>query len=785
MLTPLSLISLSMIGGMAAAAAFSFWIGLTAGATALIVFIVVNPARRIMVVLCAVAALTGFLRMEIALIESAARVRNEPFPSGIVQLRGTVQGDTRETPTGLAFEFRCRAIYAHRRWVPYEKTFLASIEKTNGRLLEHGDPIEGWGRIQPFAPTHNRGIEAFEERMMENGTAARFFFVPGGWKISGPNVANPLSQLVHRSRGWLGDLLPKILPPHHAALLGSLLFGTRTHPLPLELQDVFRKAGIVHLLVVSGQQVALLAGMILSACRLASIPMGAALPLTSLATLFFSFMVGGGAAVERATIMAEISLAAKFFQRDAEWMTSLSIAALVILLLDPTALTDPGFQFSFAATWALIAVVPVFEERLASRLPEWLAAALALGVAPTLCTLPITLFHFGELHLISFLANLVAIPLVELVVPLGFLLVLLGAVWLPIAQLLGGTMPLMLDLLESIARFCSSVPGFSLSIPSLSALMAIALFGAIVLLVELLRRKTFPKATPYRAVAFCLCLCSLLLWDSALSSNESIPWARHPLLKVTVLDVGQGDSILIEPPSGADVLVDGGKRPMGRQVVLPVLRRHGIQELSLVVLTHPHEDHVGGLVDVLDQLKVDCVLDGGQIASSESYSQFMGYVVSKKIPYRLGRPGQVIQLGQGVRGEVLSPELPFLQNTNSDLNNNSISIRLVYGRIKILLTGDLENEGETRLLQSGAEIDSEILKAGHHGSRTSSSEDFLNRVHPRVAIISCGLFNRYHHPSPSTLRRYADHGIQTFRTDLQGAIEIETDGTRYSVRATR
>jgi competence protein ComEC len=273
-----------------------------------------------------------------------------------------------------------------------------------------------------------------------------------------------------------------------------------------------------------------------------------------------------------------------------------------------------------------------------------------------------------------------------------------------------------------------------------------------------------------------LALAVILAWIAALQ----MPDGR---LHVHFLDVGQGDAIFIQCPNGQQILVDGGPSP---SVLLSHLGRRmpfWDHSLDLVVLTHPEEDHVGGLVDVLETYEVGLVLDSGQECTSATCDAWRSLIEEKGIPYRRAQAGMQLDLGQGVQLEVLHPPSQLITNTSSDMNNNSVVIRLQYGQFSVLLTGDTMAEAENTVLMSGRPLDSLVLKVPHHGGDTSLTEPFLEAVSPRVAVISVGADNRFGHPSEVTLKKL--EGITTYRTDHDGSVEVATDGVRYWVHTER
>ncbi|WP_371380535.1 ComEC/Rec2 family competence protein [Sporomusa aerivorans] len=255
-------------------------------------------------------------------------------------------------------------------------------------------------------------------------------------------------------------------------------------------------------------------------------------------------------------------------------------------------------------------------------------------------------------------------------------------------------------------------------------------------------------------------------------------------LTVKVLDVGQGDSILIRTGEQV-VLVDTGDVP-AREKLVSMLKSQGISTIDKLIITHPHADHLGGAIAVLDNFAVKQIYDSGQKTTTNLYKQYLTQIQKKKIPFTVVEVGTTIDLGQEVVLKVLAPEKPFFSGTDSDLNNNSIVAKLVYRSFSLLLTGDAEEESEQRMLKrDAAGLKSTLLKSGHHGSRTSSTIPFLQAVKPEAALISLGADNEYHHPHPSTLKKYNERKIKVYRTDTDGTLTVTTDGSTYNITKER
>ncbi|MDD4178836.1 MAG: DNA internalization-related competence protein ComEC/Rec2 [Candidatus Margulisbacteria bacterium] len=563
-------------------------------------------------------------------------------------------------------------------------------------------------------------------------------------------------------------VLNLVLPQKEASLLGSILLGSSVSPLPSEMQETYRQAGLIHLLVVSGTQVSILIGVCLGITRGVGLPLWLAVVVTSFLNLLLVVMTGAGASILRAAIMGETALVGLLFERQKEVYTALALSALILLIVDPMTLFDIGFQLSFLATWALVYIAPVLQQ----KLPQ----LLAISLAPIIATAPVIALNFNQITPGAVISNLLVLPWVEFLVILGCLTTLLGFIFLPLAQILGNTIWLMLTILDKIAGFVAAMPGacFYIGVPSIP--LVAAYYVGLISLIEL-------RSVRFRLALIGLIIIFVITWQGALAP-ASLGGGE---MVVTFIDVGQGDSVLIETPEGKKVLIDGGgidgtkeieEDKIGSKVVVPFLRKKGINKLDLVVLTHPHADHLGGLNVVLDKIKVDQVLDSGQTYASEAYKRFRMLIKANKIRYSIAKAGGILSFGQNIKGYILSPINPMLGDTNSD----SIVMRLVYGDISFLFTGDLEKEGEERVLQSTFHNPhSTFLKVGHHGSSTSTSDEFLKAVRPKYAVISVGKHNRYRHPFPGTLKKLDCTGIKYYRTDDDGGVVVRTNGHELQV----
>lgn len=260
-------------------------------------------------------------------------------------------------------------------------------------------------------------------------------------------------------------------------------------------------------------------------------------------------------------------------------------------------------------------------------------------------------------------------------------------------------------------------------------------------------------------------------------------------LRIYALDVGQGDGFLVISPQGKTVLIDAGPTEAGDEVVT-ALRNHGVKQIDLMIATHPHADHIGGMKKVFDTLRVKRLLDSGQTYGTATYEKLLAEVQQNKTSYVKAVRGQTIELDSGVKFDVLNPGAKLLTDKEvgegrSVQNANSVVLRLSYGNFAMLFTGDAEFETEAQMMEAGLPLNAQVLKIGHHGSRHATSGKFLEAVKPQVAVISNGADNDYGHPSQFTLDRLKKANIKTLRTDLSGEIEIFSDGKTFDARPGR
>jgi competence protein ComEC len=689
-----------------------------------------------------------------------------------------------------------------------------------------GERVRLSGRLQrPLGPKVPGG---FDQAAYLDRQGIDLTMKPEQVERLGPGNLSWFRRAAVATRLRLEEVLRQALPPRYAGLLAGLLFGTRTD-LPPDVKAAFQESGVVHLLAVSGGNVAMILLPFIWALRWAGVRprwAGAAgIPLV----WFFVFLTGAGPSVVRAGLMATLVLLGDLLGRERNPLNTLGAAAAILLLIDPGLLYDIGFQLSVVATLGILLFARRIGDWLEPRLQaiwgerpgHWVAAGLSVTLAAQVVVEPVSLYHFGTLAPIAPLANLLVGLFLEPLVWVGTAVSLVGLLSPLIAWLLGWPVRAGLWLLIFLMKATAAVPGGYLE-PGRLPLVGLVLWygGLSVVAVPTLRawmlgavRSTWAWLTgrapggqpeslgqPWRRLALPIA-CLLLGWAALATFHPStLPaiWPGRPSdeLRLTALDVGQGDAILIEFPGGRTMLIDGGPaapadpealRPAfdaGTAVILPALRERGIQRLDWVVITHPHQDHAGGLPAVLRAMPVGMLLESGFPGTVSGYVESLRVAAEKEIPIIRLKEGERLALDVEVQARVLGPPQPYFHGTRSDENANSVVLLVEYRGVRMLLTGDLEAVGEERLLAQGVDLRADLLKVAHHGSRYSSTVEFLARVQPRHALVSMGRGNLFGHPDPGTIKRLQDAGATVYRTDQLGSITLATRGEGWTVQPT-
>lgn len=625
------------------------------------------------------------------------------------------------------------------------------------------------------------------------------------------------------------SLFDRYLPEDSAALLKAMLLGEK-HYLSKELRQAYIDTGLAHLMAVSGLHIGFVAG----ACYLVLYPLvfaalwkfrsrwallGYARKLVALLcivpVLSYMFLVGPKISALRAGVMILVYLFAVLINREKHLLNALLVAAFLILLWNPEAVVGPGFLLSFSALLTIVLAIgyasPPAKDALDYmgevpwyrrmfilevepkpwfyKITDFFYGTVFISLAAMLGTLPVLIYFFNHFSIGGLFLNLILVPLTAVLIPLGLLTSFLAVLWEPVAAVgmpvIGG----MLHLYVGLPKFAAALPFMSLYVPTPPAVWPLLYYALLAGLPLWLRsrksetepeernrwRNVYPWGLGFASVA-------LIVW---------FIWPRFPLFKngelsVYLLDVGQGESIYMEFPNGETLLLDGGgyfrnSLDVGKLVVAPFLWNRGLWGLTYVGATHSDNDHISGLESLANLVTIGHFLDRRPALPDRRIDRWKDRLLERDtVPLPL-QPGRPWQIGE-VRLTLLHPTADFIAREPPAAhprigNDLSMVWKIEYGAFSMLLTGDITEKAERYLVAHNAPLKASVLKAPHHGSRTSSHPDFLRAVGARDVIVSSGRFNVFHHPHPQVVDRYRRHGATLWRTDLQGAIRITTNGT--------
>ena len=619
------------------------------------------------------------------------------------------------------------------------------------------------GRSPPQGSVLRLPVLVTEPRTSENGFDERTWLRRHGVHVvlkgRSPEIIGRrggIGGVADRLRSAIGTALASGVSGERRAVLLGIVLG-EDEGLDRSLRDAFRASGLYHLLAVSGQNVALVAGGVLLVAWLIGIPRMAGQAGALAAIGAYVLAVGAQPSVVRAGVAGALASLAWICARERDRWWFLLLGALVLLAWSPYNLLDPGFQLSFAAVAAIFTLVPRVMRRLEGYpLPRAAAAVVAVSIACGVATAPILLFQFGSVPAYSVFANAMAAPVVAPLLGLGLLSAALHPVLPDVAALLSWLDGWLAAYLVVCARAVSALPYAQVS--TFTVLAAGAGLAT-----------AFVVARRSRTVAIVAVAAGLVAIAWRAAPDPGIPPPSG--LRVTFLDVGQGDATLLQVPQGS-MLVDQGPPEAN---VAHQLRRFGIRELSLLVLTHPQRDHVGGAADVLNGTRVHAVADPRLASSVPEERAAMAEAKEHGVPVDTARPGLEYEIGQ-LRVRVLWPDGPGVPS--EDPNLRAVVCLVSYGDTDVLLGADAESP----VLLSLRLPPVEVLKVSHHGSADVLLPALLEEIRPRVAVISVGEGNTYGHPTSETLAALdAAPGLAVYRTDRDGAVTIESDGRRLSV----
>lgn len=658
-------------------------------------------------------------------------------------------------------------------------------EKSKAETLKNGMGIRVYGDFEKPMKAKNPGQFNYQQYL--NNRAIY-------WKINVTSFqdvtvtnSSQFNSVLSYTKNKIANVIDELFTNPYSGFIKALILGDRGN-LAETIEDDFSILGLSHLLAISGLHLSILAGMLFWLLTRLRVTRERASLVISIILIFYMFLTGLTASVVRATVMSILLLFSFGLKRKIASLQILGLAFILMTLYKPNWIFDVGFQLSFIVTFSILWAFPLVKQRLRIK-NDFLKNSLSLVIVTQIASIPLVFYYFHQYSLLSIIANLIIVPIFSMVIlPLGLIIVLLGLFNLYVANILAILMSKILELLFKLFQIAGDFTSFhfygNLSIGWLILIYLIAIWIIIRPNVKFGYIRLAMKQKLFKAekILLLILLVTLLL-SFYFPDNQGL---------VTVIDVGQGDSILIETPKNHNILVDSGGSyrfnneewkqkkntfDVGDDVILPYLHYQGIKKLDLAILTHEDLDHIGGYLSLVDNIKIDTFIVTEEFPRTELGKELNDKLVANNI--------KIVKINKATN--VLIDEYTVLTiypvnlSSSDKENDHTLVTALNMYNTKIMFSADLEAGGEAEIINNYDIIDADIVKIGHHGSKTSSTVEWLEALNAEEAVISVGANNLYGHPSDKVLNRLEESKLGIWRTDEDGAILINVSAKGYKI----
>lgn len=564
-------------------------------------------------------------------------------------------------------------------------------------------------------------------------------------------------SFIHNIQKYIRDTINGTLTDEEGNLLLAILLGDKDK-LSEDIQESFKTSNLSHMLAVSGAHVSYIILGLTYVLQNSIIGKKNGKIVCIIFLLAFMAITNFTPSVTRACIMAILTLFSSIIYRKSDVYTNISVVALITLIFNPYSLLDLGFQLSYGGTIGIIIFIKRIQEKKSnSKVINYIKQMALVSIYANIIIIPIMMYHFNTVSFTFIISNIMASPILGIIVITGFLFIIASITVKPLTRLIAIFIKPILSILIKISQICSKLPFSNILVVTPYMFNVISYYAIILYCIK-------SKKNNKCKIIICLLIVLILI--------NFIIYIFPQKLRIFFIDVGQGDSTLIITPDKKTVLIDGGGSDsfdVGKKVLLPYLLDRRILKIDYVLISHFDTDHATGVAQILGKIDVSSIILTRQLEENDIYRHILSIAKEKKIKLIYVKEGDVLKIG-GIKISIIHPENKLM--INNPMNNNSIVCKVEYNSFSMLLTGDIEMEAEELILRKNINLKADVLKVAHHGSKTSTTGEFLKAINPKVALIGVGKNNNFGHPSNEVIQRLKENGTRIYRTDENGEISI-------------
>lgn len=678
-------------------------------------------------------------------------------------IEGIVVSDKRDKEYKEVYDLDVKKIDGIK--IKKSKKYLLNIKKSKDINIKFGDYIKINAKIE--LPSKARNYMGFDyKRYLKSKKIIATILDVENVEILDVNKANTAENIFNSVRNNIKKIMYKLLPKDARELAIGMMIGDKEE-LDANITENFKNSNLTHMLAVSGAHISYVILGLNLMLKKTSNRFRKIFIICFL--IFFVGVTDFTPSVQRASIMAILLLISTMLYRSQDTYTSIAFSGLVILIINPYSFFDVGFQLSFGGTIGIVLMYNNLIKRFKTngKLKDYIVSSVCVSVCANLIIIPIMAFNFNTVSLTFWISNLLAGPFLGVIIILGFCVYLLSFVIFPVAKIISIPLKYLTYILLIIVKYCSKIPFSSITIRT-PYIFEILIYYIVLYLVF-----NYVKIKPYFKKLVVIILIAILI------ANSCIHVQNHGNMIIYFIDVGQGDSTLIRTAKNKTILIDGGGSEnssfdVGEKTLLPYLLDRKITVLDYVVISHFDTDHCGGILYLMEHIKVKNIIISKQGKESSNYNKFKNIVLDKGIYVIFVKKGDKIKIDNETYMDVLFPSNNLI--SDNILNNNSIVTKICYNNFSILFTGDVEEIAENEICSqynTTNKLKANILKVAHHGSKTSSTAEFIKMVKPQIALIGVGEKNKFGHPNDGVIQRLKNMNTKIYRTDKMGEIVIQ------------